>query len=220
VINREDEERARNMPAKRAVRISGTGVEKTPIENAVPASRAAAGLPPEAFVFLSVGELNKGKNQGLLIRAFAPVSRQYPNAFLLLAGEGAMSAKYKKLAASLGLTGKVLFLGWRDDIPALAAMADVVVSASRREGLPVSLIEAMMAAKPLIASPCRGNRELAEQGGVAADGEKEFTEAMLLLANDAETRERLGKAAKAASEQYEAAVVDAEMEAVYQSLFR
>jgi len=195
--------------------MNGIGVSRGPYENSAPIDKADLGLPPDAFVFLCVGELCKLKNQELLIRGFAAIAGQCPDAVLLLAGEGAMRAVYKQLADSLDLAQRVFFLGWRDDVPALVLMADVIVSASKREGLPVSLIEALAAGKPVIATSCRGNSELAEQAGILANGEKEFSEAMVLLYEDEALRSGFAQSAKAAADKYESRAVDGEMEKLY-----
>jgi glycosyltransferase EpsD len=137
---------------------------------------------------------------------------------LLLAGEGALREKYRKLAADSGLSDKVLFLGWRDDVPALVKMADVVVSSAKQEGLPVNLIEAMMTGKPVIATSCRGNRELAEQSGLVADTVSGFSAAMSRMFNDCTLRESWGESAYLASGQYGAQVVGEQTERIYKTM--
>ena len=215
VINDEDEKTAKKMPAKTVIKINGVGVPRKPYDEARPIDKTELGLKKNSFVFLYVGELSKRKNQGLLIRSFAAIAQKCPEAVLLLAGEGALRPAYQQLIDSLGLAKKVFLLGWRDDIPELVLAADVIVSSAKQEGLPVNLIEAMMAGKPIIASSCRGNRDLAKQAGIVVKSQQEFSEAILLLYEDAGLRSQLGKASKEASYQYESAVIDREMEAVY-----
>ena len=218
VINEEDDKIARKMPVKSVIRMNGVGVSRRPYKKVVPMDKKTLGLFPDAFVFLCVGELSKRKNQGQLIRSFAVAIRKCTNAVLLLAGEGAMRLQYEQLTNALGLTEKVFFLGWRDDIPKLVMMADVIVSSAKQEGLPVSLIEAIIAGKPIIASPCRGNRELAEQAGIVADGEKELSDAITLLYENSGLCAQLGQSAKIISKQYEDVWVDAEAEKLYSAL--
>jgi glycosyltransferase EpsD len=215
VINHEDELIARKMPVKLITKIDGVGVSKEIFNTAIPVEKASLNLPEYAFVFLCVGELSERKNQRLLLRSFANAVQKCTNAVLLLAGEGGMRDKYQRLADDLNLSGKVIFLGWRDDIPALILMANVVVSAAKQEGLPVNLVEAMIAGKAIIASGCRGNRELAEQAGIVADSEKEFTDAMIYLYSKPERAAELGIRAKAASGRYESAAVDGKMLDLY-----
>lgn len=215
VINSEDERIAHKLPVDFVARINGAGVSRESFDNSAPINKADLGLLPEAFVFLCVGELSKRKNQELLIRGFAAIAGQCPDAVLVLAGEGAMRVVYKQLADSLGLAQRVFFLGWRDDVPALVLMADVIVSASKQEGLPVSLIEALVAGKPVIATPCRGNSDLAEQAGIIANGEKEFSEAMALIYKDEVLRAYFAQSAMASSYKYESRAVDGETEKLY-----
>ena len=216
VVNEEDELVARRMPAKEVARTMGAGVTPKIYTNQPTLSKEDLGLSNQSVVFICVAELSKRKNQGALIRSFKAVANDYPNATLLLAGEGEYRTQYTALISTLGLEKNVRLLGWRDDVPALVRMADVVVSAAKQEGLPVSLIEAMMAGKPLITSNCRGNRDLATQGGIIAKDERAFTEAMKRLCNDSDLRVKLGQQAKEASIQYEDKRVDAHMELLYQ----
>jgi len=218
VINEEDEKIASKLPAKTVKKINGIGVPREPYDEAKPIDKTAFGLNKNTFVFLYVGELSKRKNQELLIKSFSEIVDKCPETVFLLVGEGVMRPSYEQLISSLNLTQKVLLLGWRDDIPSLVTMSDVVVSSAKQEGLPVNLIEAMMAGKPIIASDCRGNKELAEQAGIVARSQKGFSEAMVLLYNNSELRTNFGQASKAASHKYEAAVVDEEMEKLYIAL--
>jgi glycosyltransferase EpsD len=220
VINEEDVVYALKMPAKCSIHIRGVGVCRKPFDEAVPLPKETLGIPTDSVVFLCVGELSKRKNQGLLIRSFANVVLLCPSAFLLFSGEGTRRSYYESIVNELNLSNRVLFLGWRNDIPALIKMADVIVSSALQEGLPVNLIESMMAGKPVIATPCRGNIELASQGGILAEGDVEFTAAMVRLYTDPALRTQLGQKAKEASEHYESRTIDALMGTLYTQCVR
>jgi glycosyltransferase EpsD len=75
-----------------------------------------------------------------------------------------MEKQYRKMAEKLGVKDNVLFLGYRRDIPELLSISDIAVSSSRREGLPVNVMEAMATGLPLVVTDCRGNRDLVQNG--------------------------------------------------------
>jgi len=115
-------------------------------------AREQLGIAPEEFVFLHVGTFNEQKNQAFLLEAFGRLPEQKQNARLLLVGDGERRASCEARAETLGLRKQVLFLGLRDDIPALLSAADTFVLPSLHEGLPLTLVEAQCAGLPCVAS--------------------------------------------------------------------
>ncbi|MDD2503754.1 MAG: glycosyltransferase family 4 protein [Clostridia bacterium] len=126
--------------------------------------RRELGYLSEHFIILCVGELNKNKNQGTIIRAIAKVRESVPEVKLLLAGDGLMEQTLKNLTDSLGMNDVVDFLGYRNDLERYLNICDVSVSASFREGLPLNVMEAMLCEKSIIASLNRGHKELIKDG--------------------------------------------------------
>ena len=120
--------------------------------------RAELGIPEDAFVFVSVGELNENKNHRTVIRAFAKTDMT--NSYYLICGEGKLKQEHLKLAEKLGVSDRVRFLGFRTDVSEILRACDCFVFPSFREGLSVSLMEAMAAGLPCIASRIRGNVDL------------------------------------------------------------
>jgi glycosyltransferase involved in cell wall biosynthesis len=87
-------------------------------------ARAAFGIDKDAFVVCHVGAFNPQKNQAFLIRAFAKLVKQRPEARLLLAGDGKLRQSCEELANELGLQGRAIFAGMQADVaPALSASA-------------------------------------------------------------------------------------------------
>jgi glycosyltransferase EpsD len=84
---------------------------------------------------------------------------------LLLVGPDEINGKYQRLAEKIGVSDHVYFLGFREDIPDLLQISDIAVSASKREGLPVNLIEAAMLKLPIVATDCRGVRDICMESG-------------------------------------------------------
>ncbi|MDQ7794915.1 MAG: glycosyltransferase family 4 protein [bacterium] len=151
-INAEDYQQALRLPVRGKVyRVPGVGVP-------LPADPG----PPQGLTVLAAGDLLANKNLGQLLRAWRHVMDAEPRAMLLIAGEGPQAAGLRSLANQLGIGGQVRFLGFRRDLPELLVGATVVVSASRREGLPRVILEAMAAARPVVVTDVRGHRDLVE----------------------------------------------------------
>lgn len=181
--------------------IPGMGVDTNRFIPAAPeerdAARAALGLAPEAFALLYAAEFSPRKNQAFLIRTMSALPE---DTVLLLPGDGALRSGCEELARSLGLEGRVLFPGQvKDTLPYLRA-ADACVSASRSEGLPFHVMEAMACALPSVLTRVKGHEDLlsGEEAGLLyafgdADG---FIRAVGLLHDSAERRAAMGRAAR------------------------
>ncbi len=116
----------------------------------------------DGFWFGTAGRLVPVKNHVGLIHAFNHVARQMANCHLLIAGRGPLEKYLKELVDELGLASQVHFLGYRTDIPEILKTLDVFVLPSRREGLPMALLEAMASGLPVVASRVGGIPEILE----------------------------------------------------------
>lgn len=128
------------------------------------ATRADLGIEPDAFVMTYTGRLIGGKGIEDLLRATARLAPHHPEARALIVGAGVLDAPLKQLAGELGITDQTVFSGFRRDIPAVLAASDVFVLPSFSEGLPLSLLEAMAARKPVVASRVGGIPEVVVDG--------------------------------------------------------
>jgi L-malate glycosyltransferase len=183
------------------------------------AARRALGLGDEP-VALTVGSLTPQKAQDVLLGAFARAGTALPGARLLLAGEGRLRAALEERARALGVAGRVRFLGARDDVDELLAAADVFALSSRREGLPVTLLEAMRAGRAAVATRAGGCGEaLADgvTGRLAEPGDEAgLADALVALLGDAVARARMGAAARERwAREFTAARMAAETAALY-----
>lgn len=133
-------------------------------EGEVAALRGALGLNCRGPVLLAVSSLVRGKGVDVLIRAMEEVLARHPGAFLLLAGEGPQEGDLRALAAELSIEERVHFIGLREDVPQLLKLSDLFVFASLSEGLPVTLLEAMAAERPCVASRIEPVEELIRDG--------------------------------------------------------
>ncbi|MFZ3591238.1 glycosyltransferase family 4 protein [Bacillus sp. DJP31] len=126
--------------------------------------RAEYGYDQSDFILIYVGELSYRKHQDLLIEAISHLKDEILQIRLLLVGDGEKLPEYKELVMTLGLENKVEFLGYRKDVHHLMTIADVAISTSRQEGLPVNVMEAMATGLPVVVTDCRGNRDLVNNG--------------------------------------------------------
>ncbi|MGE8078372.1 glycosyltransferase family 4 protein [Peribacillus loiseleuriae] len=126
--------------------------------------RKEYGYNNDEFILFYAAELNRNKNQNLLIEVVNVLNKRGINVKLLLAGEGILLEKYKMQVSNLGLNENIQFLGHRKDISNLIKISDVAVASSKREGLPVNVMEAMATGLPLVVTDCRGHRDLVGNG--------------------------------------------------------
>lgn len=123
-------------------------------------ARETFSTPTHAPLILGLGRLHKNKAFDVLIRAVAAV----PDAYLWIAGEGPLRGELEALASHLGVMPRVRFLGWRDDVAALYAAADLFVCPSRHEPLGNVVIEAWAQGIPVVAAASQGPSQLITDG--------------------------------------------------------
>lgn len=119
-------------------------------------------IPEAAKLLVSVGELNENKNHSIVVRALGQINDS--NLHYIICGNGHLAKQLSMLAKELDISERVHLLGYREDISEILNAADVFVLPSKREGLPVSLMEAMSVGLPVICSDIRGNRDLIQDG--------------------------------------------------------
>ena len=113
--------------------------------------KAQLGLSNEVAIVGTVGRLAPVKGHEYFIKAAGKILKNFPETRFLLIGEGELRSYLEGLCLELGISQQVLFLGWRDDIPALLALMDVFVLPSLNEGMGRVLVEAMAVGKPIVA---------------------------------------------------------------------
>lgn len=172
-INKEDYQRAKEkFKMKQLEFIHGVGVDENKYiakidEEKKKIMRQQLGLSINDFIIIYVAELSKRKNQGMLINAVNKLVLTNKNVRLLLVGKDSMNGYYQNMVKELGIEENVNFLGFREDIPNLLRISNLYVSTSKQEGLPINLLEAMCINLPIIATNCRGNNELADNGNAS-----------------------------------------------------
>lgn len=163
-INKEDYCHAKHMHAGQVKYIHGIGVDTDRLNPSAEQKdiRKELGLPANSFLVLSVGELNKNKNQKVVIQAIGKLHD--PQIHYILCGKGPELKNLKMLARDNGVEDHVHFLGYRTDVVDICSQANIFMLPSHREGLPVASLEAMYAGLPLITSRVRGIVDFMENG--------------------------------------------------------
>lgn len=165
-INKEDFEIAKNkLKAKNVYQIHGIGVDETKFNKQITVEerkniRKSLNLLDEDFVIFFAGELNKNKNQIMLIEAMKDLVKENKNIKLLIAGDGILKDFYESKIKEYKLEDNVFLLGYRNDVPEILKAVDLYASASMREGLPLNILEAQMMSLPIVATDVRGHNDL------------------------------------------------------------
>lgn len=163
-INKEDCKRAKTkFHAKKTVYVPGVGVdtEKFGAHYRGVEIRKELGIGKDNTMLLSVGELNENKNHETVIRAMTKCKDRY---CYTIVGQGRKREQLEALIRELELEERVKLVGYRNDVADFYDAADVFVFPSYREGLPVSLMEAMASGLPVVCSRIRGNTDLMDEG--------------------------------------------------------
>lgn len=182
--------------------------------------RSKERLKDSDFVILCTGELNQNKNQKALIKAAAELKESIPGLKILLAGNGPLEQELRMQIRELGVEDAVRLLGYRTDLEKVTPAADLVVSCSYREGLPLNILEAMLCRKPVVASVNRGHRELVRTGYngylVPPDSSAKYAEAIKKIYSSRKLAEQLGENGFRMAQPYTAASVKKELSRIYQ----
>ena len=224
-INQEDYELAkRKMKTKRIEYVSGVGIDTKKYSDYVldkNKKRSDLGIPENATVVLSVGEVNKNKNHRVIISAISKLKDL--NIYFIIAGNGFLEFDLRKQAITLGVVSKVLFLGFRNDLEELYKVADIFCFPSKREGLPVAIMEAMASGLPIVCSDIRGNIDLVDNGKggflCTPNSPTDFCKAIDKLHTDKKVRNSMGEYNKSAIAKFSIETVIAKILSVYAIMY-
>ncbi|AVK82734.1 glycosyltransferase family 1 protein [Lysinibacillus sp. B2A1] len=185
--------------------------------------KESLGLSSDSIVISYVAELNLNKNHQFLLRNWKELKQQNPYLELLIIGYGEKENELKEYVKREQLLG-VHFLGFRKDVPRLLQITDIVTLLSHREGLPKSIMEAMVANIPCVVTNTRGLRDLikSHKNGFVVNHEDDqaLVSAFTVLAKEEPLRNRMGEKAKQLVEPYLLAKVLQEYIAIYERLLK
>jgi glycosyltransferase involved in cell wall biosynthesis len=186
------------IPSRKLKTIT-TGVDVSRFSSAVPFTRSALDWRDDDVVIGCVARLEPEKGHAILLDAFRHVSARNRRVRLLLIGDGGERERLVSMAQAFGLNGSVRFLGIRSDIPELLRTCDMAVLASSQEGLPIALLEAMAAGKPVVATRVGSVPQVVQDGLtgllVLPGDAAALAEALETLIADHQTRRRLAERA-------------------------
>lgn len=200
---------------------------------------APAGTPAgQSLIITTIGRLEPQKGQHLLLQAIRqlldtlqgsshiePSGEEGVGVRLRIVGQGTLAEQLQAQAAALGITNVVEFTGLRRNIPQILADTDIFVLPSLWEGLPLSAIEAMAAARPVILTNVGGNCELLTDGNegmlIPSDDVEALTAALLTLTQNPTMRQELGQRARAhARRHFHIDIIARQYEALYRTMHR
>lgn len=207
-INKEDYHRAQTFYSKNVRYIPGVGVDITKLKNTIVDKaelKKSIGIPSDAIMLLSIGELIERKNHEVIIRALGKIKSD--NIYYVICGKGPLREYLESVAIGMGIESKIIFLGFRKDIPEICNAADISAFPSKIEGLGIAGIEVMSAGVPLVSSNVHGILDYVidgETGYVCSpDDSGAFAYAIEKLANQPALRERMRDNCLRAVEPYE-----------------
>ncbi len=224
-INNEDFQAAKKFRLRNCGKVyyvPGVGVETAAINEAKEKRKElleeiGAANDNDSILLISVGDLNKNKNFQVVIKALNMLSNS--NVHYVLCGIGEKRHDLISLTQKNKLEANVHFLGYRSDVPQLLKSCDIYVIPSRREGLSRSLMEAMAAGLPCIASAIRGNVDLIEngKGGFLCDPDDVigFAKAISVISSNEKVRKHMGEVNLQKIKKYDVENVSAIIKEIY-----
>ena len=212
-INQEDFDTIQNKLwlHKDSFFIKGIGVDSSKFrpfdENERKKKRKELGLLQDDFVLLYVAEFIPRKNHQFILKTLPKLKAEIPQLKVLFAGKGILEEQMKQLSKNLKIEEVVSFLGFRKDVPELAAISDVGISSSKHEGLGLGLTEEMFCKVPIVASYDRGHKEMIIQGETGfmfqQGNSEEFIEYINRLYLNNEQRITMGEKAYEKAQEFE-----------------
>ncbi len=231
-INKEDYERAKTFklkPGGQVAQIHGVGVNEEKFvrldDEQRQKLRRKLQIPEDAFLIVTAAELNDNKNHKVVIDALNTI-KQKGNAeskqiYYFICGKGPLRLNLEEKISHLGLTKQIRLLGFRTDMPNILSCADCFVFPSKREGLGIAAVEALLCGVPLIVSDNRGTREYAIDtvNSIVCKTNKpeEYASAIQKLLADREYRQLLASRARSSAKGFTINEVEKTMKRVYET---
>lgn len=183
--------------------------------------KKSLGLEEDAFICVAMGDLIPRKNYKTSIEAISKTENRKIN--FLICGEGPLLSELKDFAKEKGVEKQIHFLGFRSDITQILNISDIFLFTTLQEGLPRSMMEAMAAGLPCVASKIRGNTDLIEQGEggylVNVKDSEGFAKAIEKIVNDSELQKEMRKKNLMNAKKYDVMNIKFEMKKIYEKEF-
>ncbi|NOT13671.1 MAG: glycosyltransferase [Methylococcaceae bacterium] len=205
--------------------LNGIDLDRFKIRTDRAAIKSSLCIPEDFNVVGIVGRISQQKAQDIFLEAAAKIHQRSPQTLFLIVGaadEPAILDKMMALMVSLGLQEKVRFLGYRDDIPSIYSIIDILVMPSRWEGFGLALVEAMAMGLPIVCSEVGGIPEVVIPNETALFVETEspgqVADALTRLLEDQSLRFKMGQAGKKRAEQFSYQRIGLQVHQKYQQL--
>lgn len=169
------------------------------------------------ITFVNVARFTAIKNQTILVDAFYRVQKELPNTLLVFVGDGELRIQVEEKVRKLHLEEYVSFTGIISDVSDILAQSDIFVLPSAYEGLPLTILEAMAAGLPIIASSVGGIPDIVKDNGILIEpgNREELALAMIELAKSSENRKKMSEIAKNEVKKYDISKVTIKYEKLY-----
>lgn len=222
-INDEDYALARKKFRCRAEHIHGVGVDPdryhTVSSEEKKIKKQQMGFRDSERLILSVGELLPNKNHVMALRAVKEAVNRFPDIKLLIAGNGPEKENIEAEIRRLGMENHAVLLGYCTHLEDYQQICDLSLACSKREGLPLNVVEALLSGNPVIATHNRGHNELILNGEngylVRQDDSGAMAERIVCLLSDSEVYRRLSRRCTETARAYTAGCVAEELERIY-----
>jgi glycosyltransferase involved in cell wall biosynthesis len=190
----------------------------------IAAARAELGIADGEFAVGTVTRLHESKGNSHLVEAARLVMDERPNARFYLVGEGPLQGELEAQARRLDLGDRFVFAGFARDVARVVSAFDLSVFPSLWEGTPLTVFEALAMGKPIVATDADGLLDVLTHERdaliVPKKNPRALASAMVRLIDEADTRSRLGREARATGQQYDIAAFVTKMERLYELLHR
>jgi glycosyltransferase involved in cell wall biosynthesis len=190
----------------------------------IAAARAELGIADGEFAVGTVTRLHESKGNSHLVEAARLVIDERPNARFFLVGEGPLQGELEAQARRLDLGDRFVFAGFARDVARVVSAFDLTVFPSLWEGTPLTVFEALAMGKPIVATDADGLLDVLTHERdaliVPKRDPRALASAMVRLIDEADTRSRLGREARATGQQYDIAAFVTKMERLYELLHR
>lgn len=211
-------------PQKISTIHSGVDMDLYMMENVnIDEKKRSLGLDPKSLAVGTVGWLLPIKGPMYLLKAMAHVWQKHPDVTLVYVGKGDLENELREEAFRMGVSEKVSFLGWREDIPEIMHILDIFVLPSLNEGMGRVLVEAMAAGRPIVASSVGGILDLVKHGQngflVKPGDVTSLSLAIGELVRDKKLRNEMGRAGKTMAQRYGVEKMLRKIDALYSSLY-
>ena len=221
-INSEDYKALSKFKTSRKKMVNGVGVDAlkfSPCDEKTKSNiRKTLGIEKNCKVLFFAAEFNSNKNQKFLIETIEVLKVNHPSLLLLLAGEGPKKKELMNLCKMKNIEDNVAFLGHIENIDRWLKASDIVVSSSKREGLPVNIIEGILTGLPAVVTNCRGNRDVVQNNlnGYVIEDQNDFISKIDFLLKNKREYNEMSKKSREIGEMYSIDVIKKEISKIYE----